>query len=272
MELKKFLPDASLREMIRFYWFMEGDNDDSSFSRILPFGALDLIIHKGTPMSLSKDFKTSAEPRAFVEGQYKNYQLKKLEKSTSLVGVSIQPWASELLFGMPSLMFTGEIVDLNLLADLGYNELIDIVHETNEKEKLIQGMDVYFKNRLSQNNSEHSNDLKMFSSKLTSHHEHSIQEISEHYWDNSLRLLQIRFKETFGLTISEYRRKQKLQKAVEKLNNGQSSLTSLALDLGFFDQAHFTRTFKSFAGISPRRYLAEQASGCTANPVGKLFS
>lgn len=43
--------------------------------------------------------------------------------------------------------------------------------------------------------------------------------------------------------------------ALEALNAGvQTSLTDLAYDLGYFDQAHFTKTFQSLTGYSPSEY------------------
>ena len=43
--------------------------------------------------------------------------------------------------------------------------------------------------------------------------------------------------------------------ALEALNAGvKSSLTDLAYELGYFDQAHFTKTFQSLTGYSPSEY------------------
>ncbi len=38
------------------------------------------------------------------------------------------------------------------------------------------------------------------------------------------------------------------------INNKNQSLTQIAYDLKYYDQAHFTRTFKKFAGVSPSEY------------------
>jgi AraC-like DNA-binding protein len=46
-----------------------------------------------------------------------------------------------------------------------------------------------------------------------------------------------------------------LQDALERLEAGVDiNLSSLAQDLGYFDQAHFTRDFKRVTGVSPGRY------------------
>jgi AraC-like DNA-binding protein len=47
----------------------------------------------------------------------------------------------------------------------------------------------------------------------------------------------------------------RLQDALERLHTGVDvNLSMLAQDLGYFDQAHFTRDFKHITGVSPGRY------------------
>lgn len=47
----------------------------------------------------------------------------------------------------------------------------------------------------------------------------------------------------------------RLQDALERLQTGiDMNLSVLAQDLGYFDQAHFTRDFKQITGVSPGRY------------------
>lgn len=47
----------------------------------------------------------------------------------------------------------------------------------------------------------------------------------------------------------------RLQDALERLETGKEiNLSSLAQDLGYFDQAHFTRDFKHVTGVTPGRY------------------
>jgi len=37
----------------------------------------------------------------------------------------------------------------------------------------------------------------------------------------------------------------------------QPSLSQIALEAGYYDQAHFSREFKEFAGASPARFFGE---------------
>ncbi|WP_126246231.1 helix-turn-helix domain-containing protein [Chitinophaga rhizosphaerae] len=62
------------------------------------------------------------------------------------------------------------------------------------------------------------------------------------------------FPRYFGLTIGDYLRKIKIEKALSMIRSGKHSLTEIAHHCGFSDQAHFIKTYKRFLGITPNQY------------------
>jgi AraC family transcriptional regulator len=62
------------------------------------------------------------------------------------------------------------------------------------------------------------------------------------------------FPKYFSSTLGSYMRKLKVEKALAMLNTADASLTSIAYACGFFDQSHFTRTFKQLTGFLPAQY------------------
>ncbi len=62
------------------------------------------------------------------------------------------------------------------------------------------------------------------------------------------------FRAAEGMTVGEYVRRLRVERARLELERGVTSLSRLALDLGFYDQAHFTRTFKAHTGCTPGAY------------------
>jgi transcriptional regulator GlxA family with amidase domain len=67
----------------------------------------------------------------------------------------------------------------------------------------------------------------------------------------STRQLQRRFENDVGLGIRDYRRKLQLSRAKWLVEHTDRSMTEIALDCGFSDSAHFSRTFKSHYHILP---------------------
>jgi AraC-like DNA-binding protein len=64
------------------------------------------------------------------------------------------------------------------------------------------------------------------------------------------------FHRTVGLGPKTYMRIRRFQQALCSLRrSGDLSLAGMAVDAGYSDQAHFSRDFKAFAGVTPTTYL-----------------
>jgi AraC-like DNA-binding protein len=72
----------------------------------------------------------------------------------------------------------------------------------------------------------------------------------------SERHLAVQFRNQFGLTPKAFARILRFGRAARALRQGTSPLANVALACGYYDQAHFTREFRAFAGITPLALLA----------------
>jgi len=59
------------------------------------------------------------------------------------------------------------------------------------------------------------------------------------------------FRNVTGMTLTRYRRQIRMKQALQRLAAGDSDLAGLAADLGFSDQAHFTRATRAEIGATP---------------------
>lgn len=59
-----------------------------------------------------------------------------------------------------------------------------------------------------------------------------------------------------GFTPHQYRMQMRVNAAKEKLRAGSQSLADIADELGFADQAHFTRTFRRLSGSTPGKFIS----------------
>jgi AraC-like DNA-binding protein len=75
----------------------------------------------------------------------------------------------------------------------------------------------------------------------------------------SPRALQRLFREYVGVTPKWVLRRLRLQEAAERMADGTGDWAALALDLGYFDQAHFINDFRRVVGRSPAEYAAQAA-------------
>lgn len=70
----------------------------------------------------------------------------------------------------------------------------------------------------------------------------------------SVRHLRRMVTEHVGIGPAEYVRVARFVRATELMAAPERSLAQVALDAGYYDQAHFCRDFRAFAGTTPRDY------------------
>jgi Helix-turn-helix domain len=59
-----------------------------------------------------------------------------------------------------------------------------------------------------------------------------------------------------GVSVTRYRNRVRVARALDRLEHGEDSLAALAADLGFADQAHLCRTVRQHLGARRQRFAA----------------
>lgn len=67
------------------------------------------------------------------------------------------------------------------------------------------------------------------------------------------------FSRSVGVSLTRYRNRVRVGRALDRLEAGERNLGLLAADLGFADQAHLTRTTREHLGETPRALLQESS-------------
>lgn len=76
--------------------------------------------------------------------------------------------------------------------------------------------------------------------------------------DLSTRTQQRHFLRATGMTHGTIRQIERARRAASLLRNGGVAITDVALDAGYFDQAHLTRSLKRFVGQTPAQIARRQ--------------
>ncbi len=82
---------------------------------------------------------------------------------------------------------------------------------------------------------------------------HTLKELSDRVSLHPVYMTR-QFKSVKGITIREYQMKAKLAKASSVLSSSRVKISAIAYDFGFYDNAHFTRSFKKFFGANPIQF------------------
>ena len=81
----------------------------------------------------------------------------------------------------------------------------------------------------------------------------SVEQLCRNAGISHAHLLRL-FKKAYGVTISAYILRKRIELACELLETTETSVSSIAFSCGFTDTAHFMKTFKSKTGLSATAY------------------
>ena len=92
-------------------------------------------------------------------------------------------------------------------------------------------------------------------------HHHRVLRLSEIAQEVSISVnyLNSIFKSETGQTIIQYIEDYKIDKAKHDLSQTNKSIQSVASGLGYYDQYHFSKTFKKETGLTPTQYRKSKA-------------
>ncbi|MEQ9426924.1 MAG: helix-turn-helix domain-containing protein [Cyclobacteriaceae bacterium] len=252
-QLIQFSPSKELSAFVKRYWIYKGSFQNADFMRILPFGAIDIIAHKNVSMEYKCGSQIKKEPLIFIEGQYLGPSFKKPAEQCEFLGITLHPWATKYLLDSPAAELTGHVVDIELINRKLKAQLCMIIDRYPLTESIGEHLDIMltsFFSKLELSKS-HKNLVKISLSSgidLRSH------------WSQTSRSFQIKFKEIFGITWRQHNNKKRFLKAMDLINKPDVSYAEIAYKAGYYDQAHFIRQFKEFAGLTPGSYRKSKAN------------
>jgi AraC family transcriptional regulator len=84
-------------------------------------------------------------------------------------------------------------------------------------------------------------------------HTPSLSQLAEHVGVHPSHLARV-FRQTYMETVGGYLRRRRLERAEQALISSRRSIAEIALEAGFWDQSHFTRSFRAQFGHTPLEY------------------
>ncbi|MEC5128448.1 helix-turn-helix domain-containing protein [Verrucomicrobiales bacterium BCK34] len=87
----------------------------------------------------------------------------------------------------------------------------------------------------------------------------ALEEVSQHVGVSTFYFCKV-FKQSTGMTLTEYVNRRRVERAKRKLLNPQARVTEVAFDVGYQSLSQFNRSFLRYVGLSPSRFRESQAA------------
>lgn len=261
MKYKEYLPHSSLQDHVKCFWIMEREyTPEHPSENVTPDAFIELIVNFGTPYLLQAEGAPDREmPRVILVGLQSKPLIFRCDGRVKLVATRFYAWGA-----LPFLADQARGLN-NLSATLGreWDDLatrIESLVGAGDYDAAITIVEDHLIERLLTARVE----LKQIQSAAKMLYlqkgQFRIAELAEHC-NLSARQLQRQFQDVVGVSAKTLARSIRFEEVRKQLMlDPDQSLTSLAYEYGYADQAHFIRDFKEFADRTPSEFAREMRS------------
>ena len=255
-------PRPPLDAFVESIWICRNDPGPLSLQRILPTGAAQLIVN------LKEDETRLYDPEAprrwvsidgsVLSGPYTRVQVIDTSEQEHVAGVAFRPGGTGPFMRFPAHETTDMDVPLEALwGRLPTQALRDRLLDSRDAST---ALDVLEDALLAHVRPPGLHPAVVFALRSFDRVPgiSSIAAVTDIVGMSAKRFIE-RFKVDVGMTPKRFCRVRRFQRAVTRAHQGRSvDWSGVALDCGYFDQAHFIHDFRSFAGMTPTHYQSSK--------------
>ncbi|MBF6357874.1 AraC family transcriptional regulator [Nocardia higoensis] len=249
--LRRLRPGPSVGRFVHWYWLVDWDLRDRPAYRaeVLPFPCVNMTFER-----------SATRTGAFVNGVVTTRYTRELTGAGRVFGVRFRPGG----FGA----YTGS--DVGALRDRSV-ELREVFPDSEDfGERVLAEDDDRSRRALVEQwlaaRAGEPDEVYRLVLRIVEAMEHDreltrVDQVTERF-GVSIRTLQRMFARYVGASPKWVLRRHRLQDGADLLARGDiTDLAALAVELGYFDQAHFSREFAAEIGMSPSEYARHSAAG-----------
>lgn len=255
MHYREIAPSAALAEYIRCIWILEGTPDLDEVDAIFPDGSMELVFQYGTPMKrILQEGESYLQSQSMLIGQISKKISLQPTGTIGMIGIRFHPWGVFPFLPMPLHEITDREVALDLIWGSEIRELEDrIYHEP--KEAAIKAIQQFLLRRLA-GNSYTTLSMRQVVLAITNNQGNTRIDGLADQSNLSERQFNRKFSNLIGLSPKHFAGIIRFQHFFRQTRQQpDQSLGAIALSCGYYDQSHFIREFKQYAGMSPREYF-----------------
>lgn len=254
-----FKPQQDLAEWVQCYWTLESSFENTPLKNtIIPDGTMKLIFHYGdTYKHHPSDQESITLPKCFLIGQLtRPYVVEPMGVTGSFV-VRFQPNGFLPFANIPIKEIQNTAVPLDKLFGKEGVEIGESILQAQTTAQRIHLIETFLLQRLTDKSTIDNIVKSTVDTILHANQNISVNELSKQNNINRRQLTR-KFSSTIGLSPKQLSKTVRIQNALKTLLTEEvTSLTDLAYENEYYDQAHFIKDFKEFTGLTPKEFYGD---------------
>ena len=268
---KLHFPQLPLSQFVENMWLVQGHEKGYRREKILPDGAIELIFDLDTePKNIFEDEASEgfrAVKKAWISGERTRYIVIGAETNASMVGVRFRPGGAYPFFRFPISELSESVTELELIWGGLVDEIRDQLQEIESPDERLLRLESFLLEQVQR--SLEPNRLITFAVHQLQHSPQflAIRDLASTIGITQKHLIS-QFEKVVGLRPKSFARVCKFQKVVNLIEQqNQIEWSALALECGYYDQAHFIKEFQAFSGLNPSAYVAQRGDYVNFIPI-----
>lgn len=250
---REFAPQAALRAYVDRLWLLEGPASAIESGPIPPDGRTEIIVHAGDPFARrDADGALRVQERVLMAGQATRALELVPQGHARLVGARLHPAGAHALLRVPQHELANAVVSLDTLAPRLARRLADDVATRQETEGMAEALSRALAGAAASTPAASSPAARAVDRALACRGLVRVDGLATGA-GLSRRQLERVFLDQVGLSPKLFLRIIRFQEALGALRDRpeRPDWARVAVEHGFYDQAHFIRDFRAFAGATP---------------------
>jgi methylphosphotriester-DNA--protein-cysteine methyltransferase len=260
LKYQTYKPHPHLEALVKCYWTLEVPaQGDYQKQLIIPDGCIEMIFILGDDVKrYTSKTKSILQPREMILGQITGPFFIEPTGYVNTFAVRFYPYGFANFASIPIRKLANKETPLKtLFGEKQSRELSQKIKQATSAKKRIKIAEAFLLNKLKDKATIDNIVKTTIDTMLLTKGSAPINSILKNDLSKR-RQIERKFFEKVGISPKKLGKVIRLQAVLKMLLNGQSeSLTKLAYDNEYYDQAHFTKDFKEFTGTTPKDFLQD---------------
>lgn len=258
----RHIPGPPLSRFVRLLWLYQGYSQSHALERVLPTGEMQLVINLHQDRSYIYDRANPSQHATYsgsvVSGAYSEYIVISTAMQAYVIGVCFRPHGAYPFLRMPAGELRDTTVSLDTLWGPAAVDLRDQLLEAPTHRARFQILESALLAELRLRNRYQGAVEFALRHFVAEPHVTNIGGVTTQIGLTPKRFIQA-FRDATGFTPKVFCRIQRFQRALNRMESGANiDWAAVALESGYYDQAHFIHDFRAFSGINPTTYMAHR--------------